>query len=148
MSERAGVQPQRKAWPVLSGIVPPLADGFTRRPETGPGSWEAPQPGLTVILGPDTDPTAPAMYPGGTGKTQLAAAFARKLWASAKLDLLVWLDAGSRDSIVTGYARALADIRVAAPAGKPDVAASRFLSWLAGTGRRWLVVLDGLTLAE
>ncbi len=60
------------------------------------------------------------------------------------LDLLVWLDAGSRDSIVLGYARALADIKVAAPPGQPEAAATAFLAWLADTGRRWLVVLDGL----
>jgi tetratricopeptide (TPR) repeat protein len=56
----------------------------------------------------------------------------------------VWLYAGSRDGIVTGYARALADIRVAAPPGKPEAAAAQFLTWLADTGRRWLVVLDDL----
>ncbi len=138
------MQSQPKAWPVLSGTIPSLAEGFTRRPETGHGPWEALHPGLTVILGPGTDPRSPAVCPGGTGKTQLAVAFARKLWASAELDLLVWVEAGSRDSIVMGYARALADIRVAAPVGRPEAAASRFLGWLAETGRRWLVVLDGL----
>ncbi len=139
------MQPQPKVWPVLSGAVPPIAEGYIQRPKTGQGPWEALRRGLTVILGPDTDPRAPALWRGGTGKTQLAAAFARKLWASKELDLLVWLDAGSRDSIVAGYAQALADIRVAAPPGKPEAAASRFLTWLADSARRWLVVLDGLT---
>jgi tetratricopeptide (TPR) repeat protein len=150
MNERTGIRPesaarsQPKAWPVLSGTIPSLADGYTRRPETGPGPWESLHPGQTVILGPDRDARALAMGRDGTGKTQLAAAFARKLWACAGLDLLVWLDAGSRDRIVMGYARALADIRVAAPPGKPEAAAVQFLAWLAGTGKRWLVVLDGL----
>jgi tetratricopeptide (TPR) repeat protein len=137
------MQPQPRTWPVLSGTVPFLAEGYTQRPETGQGPWDALHPGRTVILGPDEDPRASA-FRCGTGKTQLAAAFARKLWAAAELDLLIWLDAGSRDSIVAGYARALADIRVAAPPGKPEAAASRLLTWLATTGRRWLVVLDGL----
>jgi len=150
MSERTGnqreaaTQSQPKAWPVLSGTVPSLAEGYTRRPETGPGPWETLQPGLTVILGPDRDVKALAACRDGTGKTQLAAAFARRLWGSAELDLLVWVDAGSRDSMVMGYARALADIRVAAPPGKPEAAAAQFLAWLADTGKRWLVVLDGL----
>jgi tetratricopeptide (TPR) repeat protein len=109
---------------------------------------------LTVILRPGGEASAPGVpsrpdafswHCGGTGKTQLAAAFAGKLWAAGELDLLVWLDAASRDSIVTGYARALADIKVAAPPGKPEAAAARFLTWLADTGRHWLVVLDGLT---
>jgi tetratricopeptide (TPR) repeat protein len=138
------MQPQPRAWPVFSGIVPFLADGYVRRPETGKGPWDSLHPGLTVILGPGGDPKATASCPGGTGKTQQAVAFANKLWTTGALDLLVWLCAGSRDSIVTGYARALADIRVAAPPGKPEAAAARFLTWLADTGRRWLVVLDDL----
>jgi tetratricopeptide (TPR) repeat protein len=138
------MQPQPRAWPVFSGIVPFLADGYMRRPETGKGPWDGLHPGLTVILGPDGDPKASANWYGGTGKTQLAAAFANKLWVAGELDLLVWLYAGSRDSIVTGYAQALADIRVAAPPGQPEAAAARFLTWLADTGRRWLVVLDDL----
>jgi tetratricopeptide (TPR) repeat protein len=97
-----------------------------------------------VILGPESESGTPANHCGGTGKTQIAAAFALKLWAESELDLLVWLDAVSRDSIINGYAKALTDIRVAAPPGKPEAAAARFLTWLAETGRRWLVVLDGL----
>lgn len=146
MSERARspMRPQRQPWPVLSGDVPFVGESYIGRPETGQGPWDALHPGLLVILGPGGEPIAPVARCGGTGKTQLAAAFAVKLWAAGALDLLVWLDAGSRDSIVSGYAKALADIRVAAPPGKPEAGAGRFLTWLADTGLRWLVVLDGL----
>lgn len=146
MTERAvsPMQLQRRAWPVLSGTIPFAGESYVARPETGQGPWDGLHQGLTVILGPAGDPGAAVRGRDGTGKTQLAAAFAVKLWAAGALDLLVWVDAGSRDSIVTGYARALADIRVAAAPGKPEAAASRFLTWLADTGRRWLVVLDGL----
>jgi tetratricopeptide (TPR) repeat protein len=146
MSERAvsAMEPHQRTWPVLSGTMPFVGESYIGRPETGQGPWDGLHPGLTVILGPAGDPLGPVARCGGTGKTQLAAAFAVKLWAAGALDLLVWLDAGSRDSIVTGYARALADIKVAAPPGKPEAGASRFLAWLAGTGRRWLVVLDDL----
>lgn len=133
-----------KTWPVTSGTVPFLVPGFNRRPETGRGLGDALRPGVTVILGPDGDARTSARRPEGTGKTQLAAAFAHRLWAKSELDLLVWLDACSRDRIVAGYAQALADIRVAAPAGNPEAAAARLLTWLADTGRSWLVVLDGL----
>lgn len=136
-------QQQPRTWPVRSGTVPFLADGFTWRSETGAGPWDALLPGHTVTIGPP-DPRTSASR-GGTGKTQLAAGFAARLWAADELDLLVWLDAGSRDSIVSGYAKALADIRVAAQPGKPEAAATRFLTWLSETGRRWLIVLDGLT---
>ncbi len=140
------VQHQR-AWPVLSGTIPPLAPAYIPRPETGRGPWDGMYPGRTVILGPDSDSQARDRRPGGTGKTQLAAAIATRLWSEAALDLLIWLDAGSRDSIVCGYAQALADIVVAAPPGQPEAAATQLLAWLAQTGRRWLVVLDGLTEA-
>jgi tetratricopeptide (TPR) repeat protein len=148
MSERADpgpggrATPRRRAWPVQSGTIPFPADGLAERPETGPRPWDALRPGATVILGP-ADPGGQD-GPGGTGKTRLAAALAEQLWAAGQLDLLAWLDAGSRDSMVSGYARALADIRVAAAPGQPEAAAARFLAWLAATGRRWLVVLDGL----
>ncbi len=133
-----------KTWPVLSGTIPFLAPGFNRRPETGHGLGDALRPGVTAILGPDGDIRTVPRRAEGTGKTQLAAAFAHRLWAKAGVDLLLWVDASSRDRIVAGYARALADIRVAAPAGKPEAAAARFMTWLAGTSRSWLVVLDGL----
>jgi len=133
-------QARRTIWPVRSGTVPFTGRGFTQRPETGQGPWDALHPGSTVIISP-ADPAGP----GGTGKTRLAAAFAARMWAADQLDLLVWVAAGSRDSIVTGYAQALADIRVAAAPGQPEAAATRLLAWLAATGRRWLLVLDGLT---
>jgi tetratricopeptide (TPR) repeat protein len=137
-------QPQLRTWPVMSGSLPPQAEGYTQRRETGQGPWDSLHPGSTVVLGPDGGPTASARCRGGTGKTQLAVAFAGRLWARGDVDLMVWLDAGSRDRLVAGYAQALADIRIAAPTGRPEAAAARFLSWLADTGRRWLVVLDGL----
>jgi len=134
---------QSRSWPIRSGTVPALADGFTWRPETRRGPWDALRPGTTTVLGPG-DAKSQAGHRHGTGKTQLAAAFAAQLWMADALDLLVWLDAGSRDSIISGYTRALAAIRVAAPSGRPEAAAARFLTWLTRTGRRWLVVLDGL----
>jgi tetratricopeptide (TPR) repeat protein len=146
MSERAVayMQPQSRTWPVRTGVVPFLGEAYARRPETGLGPWDALHPGLVVILGPDGDPRASAASRSGTGKTQLAAAFAIRLWTAGQIDLLVWVDAGSRDSIVSGYASALADIKIAAQPGRPEASAARFLTWLAGTGRRWLVVLDGV----
>ena len=118
--------------------------GYAWRPETGQGPWDGLHPGHTVILRPDPELQAAGRRAGGTGKTQLAAAFAMQLWEASELDLLVWLDAGSRDRIISGYAQALTDVAVAAPPGQPEAAADRFLTWLAETGRRWLVVLDGL----
>jgi tetratricopeptide (TPR) repeat protein len=64
---------------------------------------------------------------------------ARTWWQGHQSGTLVWLEAGSRDSVVSGYARA------SAVAGQDaEAAAARFLSWLAKTSQPWLVVLDGV----
>ncbi|WP_416904439.1 NB-ARC domain-containing protein [Micromonospora echinospora] len=80
---------------------------------------------------------------GGVGKTQLAAALADRLWEAGGLDLLVWVSATSRSGVVTAFAQAAADVT---GVEDPDAeqAAARFLAWLAGTPRRWLIVLDDL----
>ncbi|MGI8448908.1 MAG: tetratricopeptide repeat protein [Streptosporangiaceae bacterium] len=81
---------------------------------------------------------------GGTGKTQLAAALAHQLWDSRGVDLLVWVKASTRNSILTGYALTLAELGAADPGDDLLTGAQRFLAWLSRTERRWLVVLDDL----
>jgi DNA-binding SARP family transcriptional activator/tetratricopeptide (TPR) repeat protein len=111
--------------PLRVGIVPPAADGFQDRHLAHPGD------ATTVFSGL-----------GGVGKTQLAAQAARRLWQDG-LDLLVWVTAASRDAVVSAYTQAAVDLRL----GPPDeTAPTRFLAWLASTGRRWLVVLDDVAL--
>ena len=60
------------------------------------------------------------------------------------MDLLIWITATSRDAIVTAYAQALADIGTAGLDDDPEAAAARLLTWLAETGRPWLVIFDDL----
>src|SRR5205823_178106 len=70
VAERAGAPPPSS--PVrLSGSIPPLAESFHQRPETGLYLRAGLYPGDTVVLthGQET-PIAPAAQ-GGTGKTQL-----------------------------------------------------------------------------
>lgn len=138
------MESRRTSWPVRSGSVPPLAAAYLARAETGLGPDGALSRGETVMLVPGPVTGEAAWRRGGTGKTQLAAEFAESLWGSGELDLLVWAPAGNRDGLITGLARAFADIRGAAPGGDPELAASRLLEWLARTSRPWLVVLDGL----
>jgi hypothetical protein len=80
---------------------------------------------------------------GGVGKTQVAARYARTRWAAGDVDLLLWLTAANRESVITEYARAA--IVVGAPrATDTETMARGFISWMAVTQRIWLVVLDDL----
>jgi tetratricopeptide (TPR) repeat protein len=134
-------------WPVRSGPVPPLAACFNTRPETGLA--RALGPGRTAVL---TQPAAPepagshsVAALGGTGKTQLAAAVALSAWRAGDVDLLAWVQATSRDAILSGYAEALAAAGIPGARGNPGADAASFLSWLAKTSRPWLLVLDDVT---
>ncbi|MFB9179942.1 NB-ARC domain-containing protein [Dactylosporangium sucinum] len=84
---------------------------------------------------------------GGVGKTQLAAGLAHRWWAQRRVDLLVWVSATSRTAVITPYAQAAAHVAGVDDAD-PAVGATRFLAWLAGTDRRWLIVLDDVTDPE
>jgi tetratricopeptide (TPR) repeat protein len=146
--------------PVLSGTVPPLADSYYARTETGLGLADALRPGETIVLAPaqpDAGETArpSGAYaaatlggaPTGTGKTQLAVAFAHAMWQARAVDLLVWVPAGNRTAIVAGLAQAAADLETERAGESADIAAHRFLDWLSSTRRPWAVVLDDVTSA-
>src|SRR5215469_7249690 len=138
-------------WPVRSGSVPPLADKYTVRPETGPDLALALGRSALVALAPRA--RRAEGRPGNdllrcTGKTQIAVHHAESQWQARAIDLLVWIDASTRASILLGYADAAAELagRTAVrPAGAPEEAAASFLHWLSQTDRRWLIVLDDLT---
>src|ERR1039457_5325851 len=134
-------------WPVPSGAVQPLADSHSPRPETGAGLVGALTPDETVLLTPPAGSGGPGPQEhgrGGTGKTQFVAALAHLLWETSAVDLLVWVTATSRDAIVTAYAQALVDIGITDLDEDPEAAAARLLTWLAQTGRPWLVIFDDL----
>jgi tetratricopeptide (TPR) repeat protein len=148
--------PGRPSWPIRSGTVPSLAESLSTRPETSPGLAAALPTGATVALVPDRA-AAPATRPGplaapnaqdwlrSSGKTQLAGAFAESLWESGGVDLLVWIEATSRASVLSGYAAATAAVTGRDQASSGESVAAQFLSWLGETSRSWLVVLDDLS---
>ncbi len=151
-----GAAPGRPPWPIRSGTVPTLADGFIARPETAPGLAAALSAGASVALVPDqaADPAAfsgPRAAPEAkdwlrsSGKTQLAAVFAESLWQSGGIDLLVWIEATSRASVLSGYVAATAAVTGRDQASSCESVAAQFLSWLGETRRSWLLVLDDLT---
>jgi tetratricopeptide (TPR) repeat protein len=142
--EPVGSRGGRAAWPVRSGAVPSLADGFIARPETATGLSGVLAPGATVVLVPDRAAAAGSPdWPGSCGKTQLAVGFAESLWQSRRVELLVWVVATSRASVLSGYVEAAVAMGTN-PAGDAESVAARFVSWLGEIGRPWLVVLDDL----
>jgi tetratricopeptide (TPR) repeat protein len=147
----AGAVPGGSPWPVRSGTVPALADGYIDRLETAPNLAAALPAGVAVALVPDRAAgTGPAADPAArdwlrlSGKTQLAAAFAESLWQSRELDLLLWIQGTSRASVLSGYAAATAAATGRDQASSCESVAAQFLSWLGETSRPWLVVLDDL----
>jgi tetratricopeptide (TPR) repeat protein len=86
--------------------------------------------------GSSVDPWA-----GACGKTQLAAAAAEAFWRSGQVELMAWVDASSRASVLSGYADAAAAAGMDS-AGPAEQVAARLTGWLANTSRPWLVVLD------
>ena len=135
---------ERTLWPVRSGAVPPLAENFTARTETAPDLEAVLTPGAVLALVPGP---ANARRPGeqleSSGKTQLAVSVAEQLWRSHAVELLVWIVATSRASVLAGLAEAAAALG-ADPADPTEPAASRFVGWLGTTARPWLVVFDDL----
>src|ERR1700722_1475982 len=140
------------SWPVRSGTVPAIADGYIDRLETGPDPAGFPRPGTAVALvseraadpGPAAGSTA-RDWLRSSGKTQIAVALAESLWHSRELDLLVWIDASSRASVLSGYAGATAMVTGRGQETSCESTAAQFLSWLAETSHPWLIVLDDLT---
>jgi hypothetical protein len=101
--------------------VAAFAEGFSARPETAEGLGAALVPGGMVMLVPAGTGVAagtaatPAGAPAGDwlgtcGKTQLALFVAESLWSSRGVDLLVWVTATSRASVLAGYAEAAAAV--------------------------------------
>jgi len=124
--------------------MPPLADGFSSRPETAPDLNTALVPGVTVALAPGR--TAGEGWPdwlASCGKTQLAVYFAESLWRSRTVDLLVWVVATSRASVLSGLVEAAAATG-SDDAGPAESVADHFIGWLSQTSRPWMVVLDDL----
>ena len=131
---------------MIGGIVPAPAACFTPRPQTGPGPLDALPPGQWLVLaGPQRPPKSAYDWPGGTGRTQLAAHLARTWYQEHPDGLLIWLTAGSRDAVLSGYVQAAAAGPASMQGNDAETTAARFVSWLAETSEPWLVVLDGLS---
>ncbi|MFF2778551.1 tetratricopeptide repeat protein [Streptomyces sp. NPDC058052] len=139
----AAPRPQA-SWPHQVGVIPSRAQSFQRRAEAERLRAAFDGSG-TATLGH----VLTGM--GGVGKTQLAADYDRTAWDAGGLDVLVWVTAGARSAVVTGYAQAGVELCRADP-DDPEQAARSFLAWLTPKdGRqqcRWLIVLDDVADPE
>ncbi len=139
-------QRRRELRPLWTGAAPSLADGFVARPETGHALGAALVPGATVALVSDGAVPGTRNWRDSAGKTQLAVWFAQSLWQASAVDMVVWVTATSRASVLSCYSDAATALGVHGP-GDGEVLAARFVSWLRQTTRPWLIVLDDLTAA-
>jgi tetratricopeptide (TPR) repeat protein len=134
-------------WPVRSGHVPPLAEKFSTRPETGPDLVMALERNPMIALVPRSRRVGAGSshdWLRCSGKTQLAAFFAESQWRARAVDLLVWIDASSTASILSGYVEAARVITGTLLPGIAESVAASFLTWLSRADKSWLVVLDDL----
>ena len=109
---------------VRVGEVPPVAEAFTARPETAAGLDQALVPGTALALVTDARAGLPQSV-GVSGQTQIAAGLAEWLWQSAAVDLLVWISATSRASVLSGLVEAFAAATGITPAGTAESVAAR-----------------------
>jgi tetratricopeptide (TPR) repeat protein len=131
------------------GEVPPLAEGFTERPDTARGIADALVPGSAVALVPGSEfAEGRQNWLGASGKTQIAVMLAESLWQSADIDVLIWVSGTSRASVLSAYAEASEAATGIEPKGTAESVAARFVSWLGETSRPWLVVFDDLPDAD
>ena len=127
---------------VSASMSVPFAGHFTRRPDTLGELAELLVPGSAVALVPDRD-AAPWQWYGSRGKTQAAAHAAVHLRRSGSVDLVAWVDASGRASLLDGLASAAAQAGLDI-AGGGEAAAAQLGAWLRVTRQPWLVVLDDL----
>jgi len=142
VAQRAGTPPPAEM--VLSGIIPPLADSYFQRQETGIDLKAGLFPGETAVLIHGEETAAAPAAQGGTGKTQLAVEYTHALRSARAVDVLVWVIAASREAVVAGFAQAASAVGADDPDADALAAAGRFTAWLARTERRWALILDDL----
>ena len=141
----SGGMPTEQSVRFRVGDMPPLAEGFSDRPDTARGILDALIPGSTIALVPGSEfAEGKQNWLGASGKTQIAVMLAETLWRSGAVDMVVWISASSRSAVLSGYVQAWVAATGIEPTGTAESVAARFVSWLAETRQPWLVVLDDL----
>src|SRR3989442_14173854 len=98
MMPSGGMSAEQEAQRFRVGEVPPLAEGYTDRPDTARGILDALGPGATLALVPGSAfAEGPSNWLGACGKTQIAVIVAGTLWRSGAPDAPVWISATRRE---------------------------------------------------
>ena len=119
------------------GDVPPLAEGYTERPDTARGIMDSLVPGTTLALVPGSAfAEGPSNWLGACGKTQIAVIIAESLWRAGTIDVLIWVSATNRASILSTYVQASVAAFGIEPTGTAESVAARLVSWRARTASR------------
>ncbi|POX53170.1 tetratricopeptide repeat protein [Streptomyces sp. Ru72] len=140
---RTSVQPQHRRTPIVVGRPPSDAAALRRRDEFAERIDDG--------LADDSVRRVLLTGAGGVGKSQLAAAAFHR--AEQWCELLLWVTADNRASVLDGYARAWRVLSRASvsgdgatpgtgPGSDDETQADLFLAWLRSAGTSWLVVLD------
>src|SRR5215469_8247983 len=141
----SGTSSEQITWPRRLGLVPPLAERFSTRPETAPDIGAALSHAGSIALAAEAVTERQAWRRAASyGKTQLAVFYAESRWQSRAIDLLLWIAATSREAILSAYTEAALQL-TEVHAGDAEAVAADFLRWLARTTRAWLIVLDDVS---
>src|ERR1700745_1189335 len=108
------------------GEVPPLAEGYTDRPDTARGILEGLVPGATRGLVPGSGfAGGPSNWLGACGKTQIPVIVAESLGRSTAIDALIWISATSREAVLSAYVEASGGAFGIAATGPAEPGAAR-----------------------
>ncbi|AZQ39229.1 tetratricopeptide repeat protein [Streptomyces cyaneochromogenes] len=143
LRERITERPQGVQAPIVIGRPPSDAAALRRRQEFAERIDDG--------LADDSVRRILLTGAGGVGKSQLAAAAFHR--AKRRSELLLWVAADNRASVLDGYARAWRALSRASvtgegatpgtdPGSDDETQADLFLAWLRSTATSWLVVLD------
>jgi tetratricopeptide (TPR) repeat protein len=132
-------------WPVKVGVIPPLADRLSTRPESAPDLAAGFSRNAAIALVPRRSGREPVdSWLQCCGKTQVAAAFAEAQWRARSVDLLLWIDASSTASVLSGLREAAEVIAGAEVSGDAASIAAGLVAWLRQAHQRWLAFFDDL----
>lgn len=87
---------ETRQWPIRIGAIPDLAAARQSRALDERLASSPFHTGATCLI---------LHGMGGAGKTQAAAAYAHDRWRSGDIELLVWVNAASRDAVIATYAQ-------------------------------------------